>query len=490
MEYDKPQFPEILEVISRLAGNLVGAAVAARNKIELCAKELTTAEKTLSVNSTTKPNAAAGDTCPKIQAPCQPDKPQLELKSELKALQAEKETLVLNLNQARNQANEAIAGQEALKSRVATLQSDLNTAKKQLAQKTSNAQKTQSELEFQLKALANENKILISDLERTRQEAQEAKAQQHALRTKMTKLESHFAAMHRDLEKAAAKEQDTNSHVLPDIGTGPAAENIGLPEAVQEKAAEEAEPSSEGICDKDLQAEVHIEQPQPSVTIEPSGPGDVTAEELQAAVFDKPPDRVIFTKALSDLAGPDAAARIDAVRAIATVRHKLSVQVLAANAEQESSPSVRQECIKALANLEMQESLPAIKNALADPAASVRLAAVWGLYRLAGIQSVSAIAEMFLDDNEEVRRRAVNCIAWLGKTEKTLDAARKPQIWKVISGLIGRLQDPAESVRKAALDALETITGKKISTPLPIDENTQKNLISQWHKWWKDKLLG
>ena len=492
MEYDKPEFSEILEAISRLAGNLVGAAVVALKKIELCAKELTAEETRLSVKGVTKPAAGPGA---KPQAPGQPEKPQLQLKSELKALHAEKKTLTLNLNQTRNQADEAIARQEALKLRAATLQSDLTTAREQLSQARSKAEKVHSELALQLNALQAENRTLISDVDTSRREAEEAKTRERAVKAKVAKLESHLAAMRHDLEKVSGEGINTDSQVLSDVGTGLEAQSVNFHESTQEKAAEEAfdrevEPSTESITDRNQQVKIHIEQQQPPpVTAEVSLPADVTTEELQTVVFAKPPDRVIFTRALLDLASPDAATRTDAARAMATVHHELSVRALVANLAREPSPLVRRECIKALTSLEMKEGLSAIKRALADPAASVRLVAVWGLYRLAGTEGVLALTEMFFDENEQVRRRAVNCIAWLGKMEKGLGTVSNLLAWQVISGLIGRLEDPAESVKKAVLGALETITGKKMAGPLPIDEKSRKNLISQWHKWWKEKLL-
>ncbi len=52
------------------------------------------------------------------------------------------------------------------------------------------------------------------------------------------------------------------------------------------------------------------------------------------------------------------------------------------------------------------------KGALQDSSASVRLAAVWGLYHLAGQESINGLLSMVLDEDEEVRRRAVTCIGW------------------------------------------------------------------------------
>jgi len=60
----------------------------------------------------------------------------------------------------------------------------------------------------------------------------------------------------------------------------------------------------------------------------------------------------------------------------------------------EPSPQVRQECIKALTKLEKKEGLSTVVRALNDRTALVRLAAVWGLYRLAGTECAPALTNM------------------------------------------------------------------------------------------------
>jgi len=174
---------------------------------------------------------------------------------------------------------------------------------------------------------------------------------------------------------------------------------------------------------------------------------------------------------------------VDAARAIGGIAHELSVPVLVAHMADESAAVVQQECIKALTTLEMAEGLSAVENALTDETASVRLAAVWGVYRLAGIESLAKLMIMLSDRDASVRRRAVTCIGWLGGQLKTVGDS---QLHRVISALIECLDDSADSIRKAALDALEAVTGKKMSTR-PV---TPECLIDQWQKWWKAELLG
>jgi hypothetical protein len=40
------------------------------------------------------------------------------------------------------------------------------------------------------------------------------------------------------------------------------------------------------------------------------------------------------------------------------------------------------------------------------------------------------------------------------------------------------------------IDALEKITGKKMSGPLPRNQKELKRFIVRWHEWWKGELLG
>jgi len=109
------------------------------------------------------------------------------------------------------------------------------------------------------------------------------------------------------------------------------------------------------------------------------------------------------------------------------------------------------------------------------------------------------------DDDEEVRRRAVTCIGWLGQEafavellpllddstvpvrRAAVEAMGNLRSWQVVPPLIERLNDPEESIRTAALCALETITGKKMSGSSRADEKSHQRLIARWRIWWRDK---
>lgn len=251
-----------------------------------------------------------------------------------------------------------------------------------------------------------------------------------------------------------------------------------------------------------------IESRQMITEAKAPSPPYVTLEEVHVAVFPNAADRIIFRRALSDIASLDATMRADAVRTIAGVRHELSVKALIAQMAREPSPQVRQECIKALTTLEKKEGLPTIVHALNDRAALVRLAAVWGLYRLAGAESAPALKHLLSDEDEEVRRRAVTCIGWLGQEALAVEllplmadrsvSVRRAAVEamgnfhsrRVVSALIERMNDPEESVRKAVLSALKKITGNKISERFPPDEKSHQLLIARWREWWKEVRSG
>ena len=235
---------------------------------------------------------------------------------------------------------------------------------------------------------------------------------------------------------------------------------------------------------------------------------NVTLEDVRVAVFQNETDRIIFKRALSDIASQDVSVRADGVRTIAGIRHDLSVKALIAQMASEPSPQVRQECIKALTKLEKKEGLSTIVRALNDRAALVRLAAVWGLYRLAGAECAPALTKLFFDEDEEVRLRAATCIGWLGQDalavkllplladrsvsvrRAAVEAMGNLRSRQVVSALIERMNDPEESIRKAVLGALKTITGKKMSGRFSVNEKSHQLLIARWREWWKEVRSG
>ena len=312
--------------------------------------------------------------------------------------------------------------------------------------------------------------------------ANEVEALQNILSTRITALESELTALRQDLEKL----RSARIPVTSQLSTDDSSVSIEKEKALSNQAQELAEPAAQ----EDDQAEENIELSQQAITeAESAGFVDVTPEEVDAATFPHAVDSVIFTRALSDIVSNDSATRADAARAMGTIRHKLSVRVLVAQIAREQSAQVRQICVKTLATLQMAEGLSAVERALSDSAASVRLAAVWAMYRLAGSESILALIQMFSDEDNEVRRRAVTCIGWLGQKEAVVDVMSNPRARQMVFALIKCLDNSEVSVSLAAIDALKVITGKKIAKPGPATEQSHRNLIQLWQKWWKKQLL-
>jgi len=373
---------------------------------------------------------------------------------------------------------------KAAKALIVVLESDLASAQRELKKAQSKAEETQSKLASQLGELKAEKESLISaqrHLEKSRKEEEYVKSQPPSDLSNV-RPEKETALSDRAEEKVEA------------ILTEEKVESAMEPAAVQ--SVEELNVKTE-------------EQPsQGTLEVEIPGAVAVTDEEAQAAVFPSATDKIIFMRALSDIASEHVAARADAARAMAGISHELSVRVLVAQMAREPSPQVRQECIKALTTLGKEEGLPVIEYALTDESASVRLVAVRGLYHLAGAESAPALTRMFSDENEGVRRRAANCVGWLGQKELAVEllplltdssvsirraaaeAMGNLRSRQVVSTLIERLNDPEKSVRKAVLGAIETITGKKMKEPFPPNEKSLQRLTARWRQWWKEELLG
>jgi hypothetical protein len=262
------------------------------------------------------------------------------------------------------------------------------------------------------------------------------------------------------------------------------------PVSIEEKAATSMETDA---AQADEQAGIGVEQEQPqplTAEAQTSGFADIWQQEIEAATFPNATDKIVFTRALSDVVSQDATLRMDAVKALAGIRHELSVRALAGQMGRERSEQVRQECIRSLTKLEMKEALAAAESALTDQAAQVRLVAVWSLYRLAGAGAVPALIRMFSDENEEVRRRAITCIGWLAQGQAAVDTTENLHSRQVVSALVRCLDDPEKSTRTTALGVLETVTGKKMSNQLPPDEDSHQDIIARWKKWWTQELLA
>ena len=334
------------------------------------------------------------------------------------------------------------------------------------------------------------------------------KALADALKTQATAMESEITVLQRELTKAQNSIRDSeiakeaaNATLSSDINTAKEQPQAKLDKQdekkVQEILAEDdaaaSMETSAPAADEQAETEVEKEEEPPSLTTEIHKQvfADVREDELEAATFPKAVDRTVFARALHDMASQNATLRVDAAKALAGIRHELSARVLANQMGREHSAKVRQECVKSLATLRMNEGITAVETAMNDQVAQVRLVAVWSLYQLAGSESVPALIRTLSDEDGEVRRRAITCIDWLARKQKTVGMIGSIGFRLAASALVRCLQDPERSVRTAALGALEAVTGRKMSRqPTTDDKDFHQDIIEQWEKWWRQELLG
>jgi len=231
---------------------------------------------------------------------------------------------------------------------------------------------------------------------------------------------------------------------------------------------------------------------------ERNGNGDA---RFSSAVFPSAREKLVFSRALEEMARQDEATRARAVRALGGIRHVISARALSARLARDPSAEVRKECVKALTALGMKEGLPAVERALSDTSGVVRLVAVRGVYRLAGAEAASSLIRMFSDEHEDVRRRAAACTGWRGQEHRAaeflpllkdesafvrrtaLDALGNLKSSDAAAEVIELLSDPEESVRKKAFDMLRTIAGKQMAETFPEDARGRQLLIARWRAW-------
>jgi len=488
MGYDDKEFSGIVSVVSMQAGTVAGTSVVISKKIAGCGVKTVTAAKDLLKRPL------------KILTPARNKKSRTTSEASILESRDEQETERKN----------------AAKALINSLEWDLAAAERELEKAQSNAEKTQSELSSQLGELKAEKESLLSDLEQAKSEANEAAIREGEVKTRVTALESDLVATRDHLEKSRKEEKDAKSQPPSDLSDVQPEEKAALSDWSEEKVEvvsteEKVESAMEPTVAQsvgELKAKMEELPSQPVSKVEVPVLPAVTEEQVQTVVFSNATEKVIFTRALSDIASQDVEVRTNAVKMIGSIRHKLSIKALVTQLARETSPQVRQECVKALTRQEVNEGLRAVKRALSDQAASVRLAAVWGLYRLAGAESASGLVRMLSDEDEEVQRRSATCIGWLRQEElavellpllsnrsacvrrAAIEAMGKLRSRRVISALIEHLNDPEKSIRKVILDTLKRITGKKISGPLPRDEKALQCFIARWREWWKGELLG
>ena len=249
---------------------------------------------------------------------------------------------------------------------------------------------------------------------------------------------------------------------------------------------------------------------------EPSGPRDKRRagksaapkpkpDQVEAAVFGGATEKFLYMKAASDLEHSDMGIRAEAAGVLGKIRHELSVKTLAARYAAEPSAQVRKEIANALAALGIIEGILPLERAMNDSDAAVRLAALMGVYRLAGAAGAPMIIGMLHDESPEVRRMVACCTGWMGQARMAAELVpllsdeavrvRRAAVEAmgylgdrgVVSALIERLNDADESVRRKAFEAVEKITGKRMGKRYPENEKARERSIARWRHWWREQ---
>ena len=419
----------------------------------------------------------------------QAQKNQSQLAVQVRDLQAQKESLVSDVEKLQSKINGMASQKTGISGRTDALKSELAATRRKLEELRSRAESAQAEHASERKQLQSEKDSLVCEVRTARKEADQSKVRKDAMSKRLAELESEISVLRGGPSPARRKKPVGNT-----TGTE---KQTGLSVAVEEAQAtatapfgsEEVKPSTEAVTQRQ-QTDVIVEKvggrklkSESKMKSGGAEPKKVTPEQAKAADFKNETDREIFLKAFSDFDSPKATVRADAAAAIAGIRHELSSRFLITHIADEPSAYVRQECIKALTALQSREGVGTIERALTDEAAYVRLAAVWGLYHLVGTASIGALTRMLYDRDASVRRRAVICMGWLGGQGGN-DGNNYSH--KVVSALIRCLGDRSQSIKEAAIDALEAVTGQKMPAP----RTSAERLVEQWRQWWKSESSG
>ncbi len=299
---------------------------------------------------------------------------------------------------------------------------------------------------------------LETDIAVARNQLQEAQNQIDPLTPKLKALEAEKRSLARELkrlrghDKDRAPQEDVVSERASVLESDPSADQGRLSESIQDKVTQTVPNSVEPLIEKAAKTDERTslsssrqESEASAIQAEVPDSPEVTKEEIEAADFSSPADKVILANALSELTGSrDEGLRIYAAKAIGPIQHELTVKVLVAQIAREPSTKVRQECIKALGALGMKEGQDTVERALGDEIVAIRLAAVRALYDLAGAESAPALIGMFRDADEMVRRRAATYIGRFGKKEYGVD-------------LLALLNDSSVLVRRAAIESMANL---------------------------------
>jgi len=137
------------------------------------------------------------------------------------------------------------------------------------------------------------------------------------------------------------------------------------------------------------------------------------------------------------------------------------------------NPSVRQAALRAIAKYRDDESFLYVSGLLHDPEAEVRRQALNCLAWFFGGRCASAAAKCMSDIDAGVRKSAALMSGSLKLNHS-------------ISGLITLLSDADHGVQKAASDSLIKITGKDQGFRVNGSAKSKSEAIEGWRFWWRD----
>ncbi|MBI5724680.1 MAG: HEAT repeat domain-containing protein [Planctomycetes bacterium] len=141
---------------------------------------------------------------------------------------------------------------------------------------------------------------------------------------------------------------------------------------------------------------------------------------------------------------------------------EILVKRLAGVEKNKNSTELRESLLQALGAVGGQDASKALREALKDPSARIRLAAVGGLKQMRATDAVAGIEPLAADSDKGVRQAAIETLAWLGGE-------------KYLPTILKRADSAAETdaaVRQKAWDAVMAICSKS-------DEQTLRDVLRQ-----------
>ncbi len=298
------------------------------------------------------------------------------------------------------------------------LEFKLADAQKGLDQARHKAMEAQSHLASQLSIIQREMMSPLSNLKNMQVRRPPNPALQH---------NADAETQSRKLESELSEEQEAHAHLMSQLNTMQK-ERTSIIEDLND-AKDEADTAKDRICaieseldETQCRLEKIREQPDETASSphESFAFHEVTSDDVRNALFAIESEKEIVQRAMSDITNENEETRTEAAAALGSVHHDLAVRVLANRLTKEPSARVRADYVGALTDLGMKKGLPAVERALTDQEACVRLAAVKGVYRLAGTESIPMLVNALSDENDSVRYRAGVLAGWLGRKDLTV----------------------------------------------------------------------